>query len=303
MELKAERTSEELKVAVIIRAKNEMPYVRPALEMIRRQTFQDFELFAVDSGSTDGTLEVLREFTDDTHLIQIPPEAYVPGQVLNDMIARANREIILLQNADAIPADEHCYARLLAPLFAEAADAVMCVQTARAEARFVVDYDYRRAYDPKNIKGDNADFFSAVTCAFKRAMWEAHPFRTHGYAEDVAWTRVCRRSGWRYRLVQDTSVEHSHNYTLKGLYRKKFRHGLTFAEIYGQRPQAVRQFIRWGRETVRDLLYTLRKGRLLTIPYNLAYRTVIHVGLYNGLRTAARETGQTARYDQLEKPE
>lgn len=46
-------------VAIIMRAKDEMPYVRQALDMLKRQTFTDFELCAVDSGSTDGTLEEL----------------------------------------------------------------------------------------------------------------------------------------------------------------------------------------------------------------------------------------------------
>jgi len=289
--------------AVIMRAKNEMPHVRPALEWVRKQSFQDIELFAVDSGSTDGTLEVLREFVPADHLIQIAPRDYVPGKVLNEMIPRTSAEFIIFQNADAVPVDETVYEKLLTPLLCGEADAVMCSQTARANAHFVVDYDYRRAYAPENIKGDNADFFSAVTCAFRRTLWEQHKFRTHGYAEDVAWAAECRRAGFRFKLITNTSVEHSHNYTLQGLYRKKFRHGLTFAEIYGQQPRFFKQAFRWLQELTRDTMYALCKGRPLTIPYNLAYRTVIHAGIYNGLRTARREAGKTARYDHLEKPE
>ena len=74
-------------VAIIVRSKNEMPHVRAALDMLKRQTFTDFELFAIDSGFTDGSLDLLREYCDADHLIEIPPEDYEPGKVLNDAIA------------------------------------------------------------------------------------------------------------------------------------------------------------------------------------------------------------------------
>lgn len=290
-------------VALIMRSKNEMPYARTALEQLGKQTFRDFELFAIDSGSTDGTLEVLRGHCNVAHLTGIPPGDYIPGKVLNDAIARTDQHIIVFQNADAIPLSDDWLEQLIKPVLSNEADAVMSRQTARPDARFIVAYDYQRAYDPKNIKRDNADFFSAVACAFKRELWENHKFRTHGYAEDVAWAAACRRDGARFLLVQESAAEHSHNYSLKGLYRKKFRHGITFAEVYGKVPTLGKTLYRCTRELVRDFLYACRKLRLDTIPYNIAYRIVIHFGLYKGLRVGVKEVGETAKYDRLEKPE
>jgi rhamnosyltransferase len=151
-----------------------------------------------------------------------------------------------------------------------------------------VTYDYLRAYNPKNIKGDNADFFSAVTCAFRRDLWEKIKIPDVGYAEDVAWAKACRASGARFKLVTDSVVEHSHNYTLKGLYLKKFRHGVTFAQTYGRRASLFFQSLELLKEWARDLIYAMRKNRFDTIPYNIAYRAVIHTGLYRGLKEGAR---------------
>jgi rhamnosyltransferase len=276
------------RVAVIMRSKNEMPYLPEAVASLRRQTFKDIELFAVDSGSTDGSLEILRTAMDTAHLICIPPQAYIPGKVLNDMTARTTQEFIVFQNADAIFQSNDALEKLLRPLFAGEADAVMSAQVTRPDARFIVTYDYLRAYDPKNIKGDNADFFSAVTCAFRRDLWGKIKIPDIGYAEDVAWAKLCRAAGARFKLVTDSVVEHSHNYTLKGLYRKKFRHGITFAQTYGRQASLLFQTLELCKEWARDLLYTVRKGRLDTIPYNIAYRAVIHTGLYRGLKAGAR---------------
>ncbi|QHI68225.1 glycosyltransferase family 2 protein [Tichowtungia aerotolerans] len=274
--------------AVIMRSKDEMPHVPPALQSLHSQTFKDINLWAVDSGSTDGSLEELQKEVPKTQMVQIPPEEYIPGIVLNDMIARTSEDIIVLQNADSIFQSDDALAKLLQPIFDGEADAAMCSQRTRPDAKFIVTYDYLRAYDPKNIKGDNADFFSAVTCAFRRQLWEETRFPEEGYAEDVAWARACRAKGAHFKLVADSVVEHSHNYTLKGLYRKKFRHGVTFAREYGRRANLFFQTLELCKEWARDFLYALRKGRIDTIPYNIAYRAVIHTGLYQGLKEGSR---------------
>lgn len=276
------------RVAVIMRSKNEMPYLPAALRSLRNQTFKDIELWAVDSGSKDGSVEVLREALDAEHFIQIRPDEYVPGKVLNDMTARTTQEFIVFQNADAIFQNSEALGELLRPLFTGEADAVMSAQVTRPDARFIVAYDYRRAFDPKNIKGDNADFFSAVTCAFRRDLWEKIRIPDIGYAEDIAWAKLCRAQGALFKLVTASVVEHSHNYTLKSLYLKKFRHGVTFAQTYGKRANLLLQTFELCKELARDLLYALRKGRLDTVPYNIAYRAVIHTGLYCGLKEGSR---------------
>ena len=277
-----------MSIAIIMRSKDEMPHLPPAIDSLRRQTFQDIELFVVDSGSTDGSLEILQKEVDEAHLTCIRPEEYIPGKVLNNMIEKTTQEIIVFQNADSIFQSDDALEKLLRPILDGEADATMCAQVTRDDAHFIVSYDYLRAYDPKNIKGENADFFSAVTCAFKRELWEKIKFPESGYAEDVAWAKACRENGARFKLVTGSVVEHSHNYTLKGLYRKKYRHGVTFNNLYGRKANLPGQLFACGKELVRDLLYALRKGKILTIPYNTAYRLVIHTGIYRGLKEAAR---------------
>lgn len=279
-------------VAIIMRSKDEMPYAVTALERLASQTWKAWTLYNVDSGSKDGTVEAIKKFNPD-RITEIPPSAYVPGKVLNEMIARTHEELIVFLNADAIPMNDFWLERLLRPLLDGTADATMSKQHARPDARFIVDYDYRRAYDLKNIKEENEDFFSAVACAFRRSLWERVKFPESGYAEDLAWAKAVREQGARMKLVLDSEVEHSHNYTLKGLHRKKFRHGETYHRMYGQRPNGLRQIYLCLREIVRDGLYACRRLKFGAIPYNLAYRVVIHWALDQGLRAATRSDRAT----------
>ncbi|MEN8255244.1 MAG: glycosyltransferase family A protein [Verrucomicrobiota bacterium] len=268
-------------IAIIMRSKNEMPHVHAVLEMLHRQTFRDFELFAIDSGSTDGTLEELRKSCDPDHLTQIAPENYIPGKVLNEAIARTHHEIMVLLNADAIPRSNTWLEQLVQPILDDDADATFSRQVARPDAHFIVAYDYQRAYAPE--KADD-HFFSAAACAFKRELWERHKFQKQGYAEDAIWATTCRMFNARFQLVPESEVEHSHNYSREELFRKRFRHGSSFAKVHGKTSPLGHRLYLCVRELVRDLGFACCQRQFRTIPYNIAYRATIHAGLHRGIR-------------------
>lgn len=280
-------------VAIVMRSKDEQPYADPALAALRDQSYTNFTLYNVDSGSTDGTLEAVKRFNPDpANVIEIKPEDYVPGVVLNDMVARTAEPVVVFLNADAIPQDRYWLEKLVAPILAGDADATMSRQIPRPDARFIDKFDFERGYAAQS--GDQAPtFFSAVSCAFRRALWEETRFYTEGYAEDLAWFQTCQARGARFRLVPDSVVEHSHNFTVRGLYRKRYRHGLAFVDIYGTRPAAMRQAARCAKEIVRDFLYTARKLRFDTVPYNILYRIVIHWAYYRGEHAGWRRRSET----------
>ncbi|QBG48758.1 glycosyltransferase family 2 protein [Verrucomicrobia bacterium S94] len=264
-------------VAIIMRAKNEMPYVEQALNMLEQQTFRTFDLFAVDSGSTDGTFQALEK--SGCSLQRISPDEYVPGRVLNHAIARTRHEIIVLLNADAVPQQDDWLEKLIAPILGNEADATFSRQIARPDAAFIVKYDYERAYRCKNLE---PGFFSAVACAFKRSLWATYPFPESGYAEDARWAREHTEKGARFQLLEESVVEHSHNYSLPALFQKRYRQALVSNQI----PSFGKQLEHCLREVIRDLAYAVIRFRLLSIPYNVAYRLTIHRAVYRGHKDA-----------------
>src|SRR5689334_16823828 len=51
-------------VTVAMPVHNVAPYIGPAIRSILSQTFEDFELWILENGSTDNTLEIATEFQD-----------------------------------------------------------------------------------------------------------------------------------------------------------------------------------------------------------------------------------------------
>lgn len=274
----------EVSVAVIMRSKNEQPHIERSLKALHQQNYRNFKLYNVDSGSTDGSFEAVQKWNPDQNcIVLIKPEEYVPGKVLNAMVEKAAEPIIVLLNSDAVPMSNDWLSLLLNPILKGDADATMSRQISRKDAYFIVDYDYIRAYDPKNIK-KNPYFYSAVACAFRRELWEEVSFYTEGYSEDMHWSKVCQKKGARFQYVPESVVEHSHNYTYREHYTRRFVEAEADVEIFGYQQNLLLQGIQCIKELARDLFYALRKGRINTIPYNILYRVVAHKGIYDGLR-------------------
>ncbi|QMT85456.1 glycosyltransferase family 2 protein [Companilactobacillus pabuli] len=57
------------KISVVIRTYNEEKHIGEVLESLQKQTYKNYEIVIVDSGSTDGTVEILKKF--DTKLVFI----------------------------------------------------------------------------------------------------------------------------------------------------------------------------------------------------------------------------------------
>src|SRR5580704_18117393 len=92
-----------LRTSILLLTKNDAPSVASGLDAIYSQQSTDpFEVIAIDSGSTDGTLDVLRRFP--LQLRQIPPESFHHARTRNLAAGYANGEILVFLSQDAIPA-------------------------------------------------------------------------------------------------------------------------------------------------------------------------------------------------------
>jgi glycosyltransferase involved in cell wall biosynthesis len=87
-------------VSVLIKSFNHAAYVRQTIESVLAQSFQDFEIVVTDDGSVDGTLQLLRGFTDP----RIRLEAFERNQgisaAMNATVARARGRYLAILNSD-----------------------------------------------------------------------------------------------------------------------------------------------------------------------------------------------------------
>jgi len=87
-------------VSVLVKAFNHASYIRQTIESVLTQSFQDFEIVVTDDGSTDGTLEVLRGFTDPRIRVEALGSNRGISLAMNATIARARGRYLAILNSD-----------------------------------------------------------------------------------------------------------------------------------------------------------------------------------------------------------
>lgn len=263
------------KVSIIMRVYNEMPYIKYALRMLEQQSFQDYELIIVDSASTDGSYELAQKANPDI-IYQIKAGTYVPGRVLNEAISKASGQIIVFNNSDCIPQNKYWLENLIRP-FEQDKDTVATFanQVARPDANPLVRKDYERAFGDGSISAKWKHFFSLASSAVTKEIISQYPFNpTIQYSEDIEWSWRMKQMGKKITYVVDAIVEHSHNYTWKGLIKRYTGEGKAEKEIYketrGNFLFAV--VISAKLEILRDIIYLIKHKEVHWIPYSIGVR-------------------------------
>lgn len=247
--------------SVIMRTKNAFPVVGQALKALFSQDFRDFELLVVDSGSTDQTLDVVARYPH--HLIRLPARDYFPGRVLNEAVAATRGRVVVFLNSDCVLLGPRALRRLLDALEApdEAGRPVMAAfarQVPRPDAWTHVRAEYARAFPAMDDAPDWLPL-SLPFAAIRREALEEQPFYTDAWgSEDTAWGVQARERGWRVRYVPEALVMHSHNYSLRALYGRRFIEGEADAFIFGARDTLVTAGRRAAGRTARDVVAALR---------------------------------------------
>ena len=90
------------KVSVLMTVFNAEDHLLGALESLRRQEFQDFEVVVLEHGSTDKSLHVLETWRDSRLVLKTMESNIGRTPALNDCLSRANGEFIAILDADDI---------------------------------------------------------------------------------------------------------------------------------------------------------------------------------------------------------
>ena len=88
------------RVSVVIASYNHAPYVRPAIESVLEQSFQDFEILVTDDGSKDRTPDEVRDIPDPRITLEVFPNNRGACVAMNAAIRRAKGDYIAVLNSD-----------------------------------------------------------------------------------------------------------------------------------------------------------------------------------------------------------
>ncbi len=275
-------------VSIVLRSYNEAWALADTLAAIRGQEYTNWKLIVFDSGSTDGSMELIRK-ARPAHVIQIPHSDYKPGRVLNQGMKLAETASVIFINADATPQGSGWLRPLVRALDAPKVAAVFGRQIPRPDCHAVFAHDYERCFGParESIKWDH--FFSMASSGLRKDIWMQRGFNERlQYSEDEEYTRWCRAQGYRIVYLPESVAMHSHNYTPTQAYKRSFGEAETTAYLWSRERDEF-NWIRtvllgWVNDARHDLRYCSKMGRLTEWPHALRIRWRQRCGKLAGFR-------------------
>lgn len=299
-----------LAATVAILTYNGVRYIRDVLDGVLAQRLDGaFEVLVIDSGSTDGTLDIVREHPA-VRLHEIPNSEFGHGRTRNLAAHLARGDVVAYLTHDAVPAHDRWLHELLAPFsLSPRVAAVMGKQVPRpwcfpllkyeiqaVFAGFGPDFGTTLFYQDDFIDSDavrNAvTFYSDVNSAARRDVLTGPvPYRDVSYAEDQLLGRDLVAAGFLKAYAGRAAVVHSNDLTLREYDDRMFDEtmGLREVGIDVARPslRTVARMI--ARGVLRDQVRVLRDteyGVIRKVFFSLV-NPAFHVQKWRGVRRGA----------------
>lgn len=281
-------------VSILLLTKNgrrDLDRVLPAL--FHQKTAATFEIIAVDSGSTDGTLELLRLFP--VEVTQIPSHRFHHARTRNLAASLAQGEILVFLSQDAIPAAEDWLETMISNFRDPRVGAVYGRQVPKpgssTERRDVFDAIYgesRMVKDPerRNAMGYRFYHFSNVNAAIRRSVWERNRFPEElKVFEDLGIAKGILDDGWKIVYEPKAAVFHSHTHSTVGLLKRYFDIGYTLKLLrIWESPGTQESLLRDGWKMLQGKLRRAsRDGMNRSALYAIQQDAAKSVGLFLGL--------------------
>src|SRR6266481_1648366 len=234
--------------SVVIPTKNGERWIGKCLEAVYSQEAVGLvEVVMVDSGSTDGTLEIARKYP--VRIVEIPAEDFHHARTRNYAATLTTGKYLVFLSQDAIPANYLWLKAMLQNFSDGAVGAVYGRQVPKTGSTQERHDALNTMYGSERVVKDASSkerlgyryyHFSDANAAIRREVWEATRFPEDlKVFEDLGIAKRILDAGWHIVYEPEASVVHSHNHTTVELFKRYFDIGYTFQrlEIWNERTQ------------------------------------------------------------------
>jgi rhamnosyltransferase len=220
-------------ISIVIPILNAEMYIKKLITAIQTQKLlKPIEIILVDSGSTDNTIAVAKQ---SQGLRIIPIRDFTHGRSRNLGAQHAKGEIIVFLTQDALPKNETWLYKRVAASYSR--------QIPRKDAVFTERFFLKERFpEVSSVKKKTNEFdkltldkvfFSNVSSAVRRSVLLEYPFDENLImSEDQQLSRDLLNAGFLVVYAPESVVIHSHNYTLKTVFKRYFDSVFSLTEIF-----------------------------------------------------------------------
>ena len=232
--MKSEIMSSNIFVSVVVCTFNRVGLLRECLESLVSQSYDNFEVFVVDDGSSDGTLDFLKSFSEAHSVVNfLTQENSGPSVARNKGILGARGEIICITDDDCVVDKD--WIKNFVNAFSD--DSTYGVG-GKIEGCKPVNIIERYAEKNGLLNQENFSeiFLLTANAAFRKScLDEIGGFDEHFYhmgGEDTDLGIMIKLMGGKLRYTPDAVVLHKHRSTLKDLMKQSYGYGKGYGFLH-----------------------------------------------------------------------
>jgi len=295
----------EYDVSIVFRALNEEKYFGAALEACQNQVLNGLtmEIILVDSGSTDGTLDIARKY--GCKIVPISRSMFSFGRSLNWGCEAAKGKYLIFISAHCIPTHDRWLLNLIDPLKKNEAVYSYGKQVGNSKSKFSETQLFAK-YFPNQDRLQNSDFFiNNANSAILRHVWSTYKFDEEVTGlEDMVLGKKIIESGKKIAYVANAPVTHIHEETYKQVQHRYYREALTLRGVMPEIQMSFFDFIRFTWAGISNDVSTAREKKVLIKNFGgiIAFRFRQFWGSYKGQnenKKISREQKEAYYYPKL----
>lgn len=221
-----------MRASIVIRTFNESRYLPELLLSITEQTVPagEREVVVVDSGSTDGTVDIA--VRHGCRLVHIKQSEFSFGRSLNVGCDAASGRFLVFISGHCVPTGRDWLAALLNPFEDPGVQLTYGRQEGGPETKFSEHMLFAKYFPPVALPPPSEFFCNNANAAVRRGAWEKHRFdETLTGLEDMDLARRLVAVGGRVAYVPGASVFHHHHETWRKIKLRYEREAIALRKI------------------------------------------------------------------------
>ena len=274
--------------SIVIRTYNEEKFLGDALESIKSQTLSEgaFEVIVVDSGSTDRTRDIARQY--GARIVGIEKSEFTFGRSLNIGCKAAKGKCLVFLSGHCVPVGPSWLQDITRPLLQGVARYAFGKQRGLSPYTKYSEEQLFRKYFPDHSYLEREDFFcNNANAAMLRSDWQKFKFNEKLTGlEDMAMAKLIIEDDGAIAYVAEAGVLHIHEETWSKVKIRYEREAIALHQIRPSWRLSFSECLRFMSSAIfLDMGAAIRERKLFRVLGEIiSFRFYQYWGSYQGNR-------------------